>query len=74
MYVLMTVKMKGLMLHVGIMEHVKTNFAIAILNTVVLTAQVINLLIKKTLKCKHKKSLQYDLFQCYSARLQKQSN
>ena len=33
-----------------------------------------NLLIKKTLKCKHKKSLQYDLFQCYSARLQKQSN
>ena len=41
MYVLMTVKMKGLMLHVGIMEHVKTNFAIAILNTVVLTAQVI---------------------------------
>ena len=41
MYVLMTVKMKGLMLHVGVMEHVRTDLAIAILNTVVLTAQVI---------------------------------
>ena len=41
MYVLMTVKMKGLMLHVGVMEHVGMDLAIAILNTVVLTAQVI---------------------------------